>query len=84
LTANLIKKNCAPIGQFKAADAVRPGIRECALHVAEKFTFKNALGQSPCIHSDQLARSPQRQDMDRPGNYFLPSPMLTANQDIRV
>ena len=82
--ADLIQKNRAAIRQFEASDAVGAGIREGALHVAEEFALKHAFGQAASIHRHQLARSPQRQHMNRARDYFLAGSMLAGNQDIRV
>ncbi len=50
---DFIEEQGAPIRKFEAPSAIDLGVGECAAHVTEEFTLKNALGQAAHVDGDK-------------------------------
>src|SRR5271166_1128002 len=61
--ANLIQEYCAPIGQFKAADALRDGAGEGASLMSEQFAFQQSRRDGGAVYFHEGARMPGTQVM---------------------
>src|SRR5271165_3358234 len=79
--ANLIQEYGSPIGQLKAADALRDGAGEGAPLMSEQFTFQQARRYGGAVQFHERTRMPRAQLMQSSGNQFFSRSGLAINKD---
>src|SRR5580658_2316273 len=78
--ANLIEKNCSPVGRLKASDASlqRPG--EGAFLMAKKLGCNQRRRYSSTVHADECSRRTIRSFVNGTSNQFLSGSSFTRNE----
>ena len=79
--ANLIQEDGSPIGQLKAADALRDGAGEGASLMSEEFAFQQSGWDGRAVQFHEGTGMPRAQVMQRARNQFFSRPGLAIDQD---
>src|SRR5208337_653529 len=79
--ANLIQEDRSPIGQFKAADALRDGAGKGAALMSEELAFQQPGGDGGAVQLHEGARMPHAQVMQSAGDQFFSRPSLAIDKD---
>jgi hypothetical protein len=81
---DLVEEQRAAVGQLEAAHAVRLGVGERALHMAEQLALEHPLGQAAGVHGYHRARRAHRRRMQRHRDDALARAVLARDEHVRV
>src|SRR2546421_7784772 len=81
---DFVEKEGATVGQLKAADAVGARVGERALHVAEKFAFKDTFGEPAGVYGDHGRARARRERVECLRNDLFAGTMLAGNENVGI
>src|SRR3984893_16647666 len=82
--SNLIQKDRAAIGYFKASDALRDRSCKCAFLVPEQLAFEQARRDGRAVELDERLRAARAQIMNGARDQLFPRAGLSVNQHCRI